>query len=717
MNGYQQLKKQLLPLVKGLPIVVVVFIASIIVGKLIIRYSSNQFQSIAKIKLDDQKFGFSSNETYKDFEMFTLTNRIDAEAELLKSPLIIEKAIDMLKMNVNITRIGRLKNSIIYGDSPINVNVIDSKHSEEVEFELEIISEKNFVVTLGEKSKKGIFGENLRVGGMSLIINKEEQEPGNKIDLIGNYLVEILSKQQMIQEISKHLDVTSLDKETPILRVVYTDGDPRKTADIANAICQAYIDDYVITKSSSASLTVEFIEEQLQDIGRKLKSSEGKLESFKTKNNVVNTRQETETGLREISQLRIDMINLDINEKAMRDLQGYMEKGEYFNETAVNFGFGDLVLTELVKKLKYLNDQRIDISVKFTESSEEIIGVDKKIGEIKSYIKEAVNRNLSDVNIRRTEIQRAYETQSHMFDRLPTREKNQHILERDFMINESVYNFLSQKKIDASILANSMISFHRIIQPAVAAKEPTSPNHTLIKFVSGLFGLILAIGFIYGRQYVSAKVSAREDIERNSELPIAGIIRKDDKDEDFDMLFRCLLLKHKLNSGSIISISSALQYEGKNYMTEYLSKTIRAQGYSCEVITFNTEDAGSLNSTVISRDDPKCDERVRKIAAKNDFTLVKTPPTTRDVFAIQVIRNSDLCLFLIRANHTAINFIQEADVLVQEYGIDNIQIVLNSAHKATNFTGYYVGTRFRSGQSNKGIVQRIKKYYQLYVRS
>lgn len=105
MNGYQQLKKQLLPLVKGLPIVVVVFIASIIVGKLIIRYSSNQFQSIAKIKLDDQKFGFSSNETYKDFEMFTLTNRIDAEVELLKSPLIIEKAIDMLKMNVNITRI------------------------------------------------------------------------------------------------------------------------------------------------------------------------------------------------------------------------------------------------------------------------------------------------------------------------------------------------------------------------------------------------------------------------------------------------------------------------------------------------------------------------------------------------------------------------------------------------------------------------------------
>lgn len=81
------------------------------------------------------------------------------------------------------------------------MNVIDSKHSEEVEFELEIISEKNFVVTLGKKSKKGSFGENLQVGGMSLIINKEEQKPGNKIDLIGNYLVEILSKQQMIQEI------------------------------------------------------------------------------------------------------------------------------------------------------------------------------------------------------------------------------------------------------------------------------------------------------------------------------------------------------------------------------------------------------------------------------------------------------------------------------------------------------------------------------------
>jgi len=96
MSGYQQIKKQLLPLIKGIPIIIVCFILAIFIGKMVIRYSSEKYQSIAKIKLDTQKIGFSSNEIYKDFSMFSLEHRIEAEVELLKSPVIIEKAIDSL---------------------------------------------------------------------------------------------------------------------------------------------------------------------------------------------------------------------------------------------------------------------------------------------------------------------------------------------------------------------------------------------------------------------------------------------------------------------------------------------------------------------------------------------------------------------------------------------------------------------------------------------
>lgn len=718
MNGYQQIKKQLLPLIQGAPIVIVVFIIALFLGKMLTRYSTTKYQSIAKIKLDDQKFGFSNNEIYKDFPMFSLEHRIEAEAELLKSPLIVSRAVDSLGISVEVVRVGKLKSTTLYGNSPIDIVAVETNNHDVKHYEVTISKEKNLTIKCGETVKKGVLNKELKISGNTILIRKSPKVEEMELALNGNYLIRFLSKKDLVAEICNRIDVKAPDKETPILRVAFNDKNSKRTADIVNAVCKAYIDDYVVSKSSAASQTVDFIDEQLAEIQRKLSRSERDLEVFKTNNSVVNTRQETETGLREISQLRVDMVNLEINERAMRDLQAYIDQGSYFDETAVNFGFGDLVLTELVKKLKFLSDERVDLTQKFTENSAQIAVVDKKILEVKQYIKEAVRRNLSDLKIRRREIEAVYDERSHMFDRLPTREKNQRILERDFLINESVYNFLSQKKIDASILANSMIAFHRIIQPAIESKEPVSPNRTLIKFVSGLLGLIIGIGFIYLRRFVSAKVISREDVEKNSTLPFAGIIRKGDKKDDFDMLFRRMLLT---NNGKkiLLGVCSANGEEGKSYVSENLAKVIKGYGYTCAVIRFGDreKDNAKLGKHQIARINMKLEDRVKKIADQYDFTIMIAPPSTRDILAVKVMQLATLNYYIVRTKHTGINYVREADRLVLEYKLENVEMLLNGAHKATNFNGQYVGTRFRSAFGRRTIKQRIKESYYYYFKS
>ena len=92
MNGYQKIKKQLLPLIKGLPMIFIIFICALFLAKKIVDYTPNTYRTISKIKLDDQKFGFSGNNLYGDFDVISTENKIEAEAELLQSPLIIEKS-------------------------------------------------------------------------------------------------------------------------------------------------------------------------------------------------------------------------------------------------------------------------------------------------------------------------------------------------------------------------------------------------------------------------------------------------------------------------------------------------------------------------------------------------------------------------------------------------------------------------------------------------
>lgn len=715
MNGYQKIKKQLIPILKGLPIIAAVFFLSLLASQMIIRYSNAKYQSTAKIKLDDQTLGFSSNEIYKDFSMFGLEQRIDAEVELLKSPVIVGKAVDSMALAVEVTRLGTFKNTVLYKNCPFRVEFATKNDQRSLRFKIEIGKNERVVLSRNGRKWSGKLNKPILFQNDTVQIVPRK----NNYKLSGEYRVRIIPKARIVAEIISKIDVVAPDKETPILRITYVDGNPERAADIANGVAKAYIQDFVATKSSSASATVDFIDSELDKISNSLSQSERKLEAYKTQKRVVNTCQETETGLREISQLRIDMINLQINERAMKDLQGYIDQGRYFDETAVNFGFGDLVLTELVKKLKILRDERIDKMLKYTKDSPQVRAIDEKSEEIKEYIKEAVNRNLEDIEIRKKAIQEKFEVQSHMFDNLPTREKEQRILEREFMINEKVYNFLSEKRIETAILANSMTSFHRIIQPAIAAEVPISPNKTLISFMAGLLGLLGGIGIIYLRKLVSSKVTDRDGIEKNSSIPFAGVIRQDASIEDFEHLFTSLQLKHKLGSGTILGIGSANDREGKHYVGTNLFKAICGFGYSCGFITFDVHTKVSPEPNFFTLDSKSLtiEKRVAEIASQYDFTIFIGPPSTKNILAVKMFEMSTLGLFVLRAGFTGTHYIQEADLIAEEYHLDNIQLVLNSAHKATNYRGNYVGSRFLKGSKQKmSLQQRFRNYYNLYIK-
>ncbi|NQX99462.1 MAG: hypothetical protein HRT73_16535, partial [Flavobacteriales bacterium] len=143
MASFQNIKKQLLPLIKGLPIVIVIFIASIFIAKKIIQYTPTMYLSVAKIKLDNQKFGVSNNLLYKDFDVFTTEDKIETEAELLGSHLLIKKTLEKVSFDVAINRIGKIRNTSLYKNSPIEItyDFIDSELFD-VLFQLTIVGDK-----------------------------------------------------------------------------------------------------------------------------------------------------------------------------------------------------------------------------------------------------------------------------------------------------------------------------------------------------------------------------------------------------------------------------------------------------------------------------------------------------------------------------------------------------------------------------------------------
>tara|TARA_B110000879_G_scaffold69575_1_gene97274 strand:- start:10077 stop:12308 length:2232 start_codon:yes stop_codon:yes gene_type:complete len=743
MNGLQGLKRQLLPLIKGLPIIISCAVASFILAKKIISYTPNSYQTVARIKLDDQKYGFSNTQLYKDLDLFSTTSKIESEAEILSSPLLISQGLERLDFGVSIYRVGSVKNTLLYKDSPIIVkhhltksknldqtywiNIIDSNHYQLGRLENEIDTTNSEIIPLGTAAL--IDGETITVSTNDSLLDKKD------LHLIGLYESIIFSKHGLITDVTDKLNVAAIDKEIAVLRVVYKDQNAEKVADLANALCHAYIEDYVATKTGAASQTVKFLELKIAEVSKELQRAEVKLEQYKSVNGVVNTRQETETGLRKQSSLEVQLINLEMNEQAILELEEYMTEGEYFSETAINFGFGDLLMTELVKKLQSYQDERQDMIYKYTNESNQVKAIDNKIAELKNYIREAIKRNKKEIITKRESIEKMVELNSKQFDRLSTREKEMRVLQRDFAMKEQVYTFLAQKKIEAAIAASALLSFHRIIQPAVIPKIPVSPNKTLIVFVSGLLGLIIGTTYVYLRKATLSKVVSREDLENHSDLPILGVVRKKNSDKDFSTLAKALKFKDKLENNPMLTVSSAINGEGRSYVSTHLAQSIAVLGYSVGSISIQEEEiysvetiteflaipseirAGVCNLVSTPEETLNAPQLMKELKSRFDVIVVDTPAAALSIEGVEFMKLADLNVFLFRANYTSTDFLEYPELLAEEYQIKNMYLLLNSAHMASSFNGRFIGTRYNTELKRERFTSKVWNYVTAYIGS
>jgi len=746
----QKIKRLVVTLIKGLPIIILCLVAGLYIAKKSIQYSTPLYQSMAKIKLDDHKYGMSANNLYEDFDVFSTENKIETEAEILQSPLLITKAVKKMSLEAKFWRKGSMKNTFLYEDNPFLIE-LDSNfnyYDKNIEF---TVNQNNAITYKNEESQaqigSGLLNGSSKVEGSSFTLMLNETLLAQKeLDVQGTYILRVLSEEGFVADIKKNLDVKAVDKEIAVLRVVYKNEDPVFAADFANTLCDVYVTDYIETKSMAAKKTLNFIDDRMIEINENLTASEDNLESYKMENDVVNTLQETETGLREISKLRIQLINLETEETATRELEEYISAGDYYEGTAINFGFGDLVLTELVKKLKLYTDEKKDLQLKYTDDDPRIVNVQLKIDDVEKYIKEAVSRNLQNIETKRREIEAALKILELQFEDIPTREKELHKLEREFMNNEAVYNFLFQKKLEAQIASSALISFHRVIQPASVSKEPVSPNRVLITFVCGFLSLIIGVIVVFGRKLISGKIIGKADIEKLTATPVLAAIKEEKGlGAQYVDLATTVLAKSKGEQHSIL-VTSSIKKEGKSHITNHLAQSYSKMGYKVAVLQFNpysenqnvdyfiedllqekeaipTQEFVQIGfkelseQGIFSLSHKRMDAVMNGIKQNYDIMLIDTAGAIISPTAQALLEYVEVALYVVRSKKSKVQYISNIDIMQEEANFDQMFIILNGVHASTNFSGAYNGSHLNYKTRPKGFKNWVKHYYQTYVKS
>lgn len=763
MNEIDNIKRLLIPSIKGLPIIIGLTLIAILLATKVIIYSVPMYQSFSLLRLDDKSTGLSGTNLYKDFDVFFAPQKIAAEVEVLKSGQLISRVADKLNYKVTYYRVGRVKRTELYTDLPFKVEFkhIASQYLDK-EFLLEIKDSTSFRLGYSLQGLltwvDGQFSKEIDEGVFNLKLNLHPQFNGKKRSkLSGEYVFIHHSKTKQIELIKSNLFVKSVDKDVAVIRIGFKSQVPEKASEVANTVAKTYIENYIDIRTNAADKTGSFIEDRLDFVSEKLRKSERALEVYRSRNKIVNLRQQTETGLREASQVRVQYNNIVMQETALDSLNQYINQGNpNFLELAPQVAFGDLLFTELIKKMKTFQGERRELLMKYTSENEKVKVIEAKIEDLVVYLKESIKKTKQDMMIRRKELEIFLNKIDKQFDQLPTNEKQMVILEREFRLNQEMYNFLTQKRLEASIVKAATISFHQILEYGTPNFTAISPNKKLILFVSGLLGILISLAFIYLREFLSGKINSRSQLEKLTSLPIIGVIPKIHPkrgihidSNKFSGLASEFEVREYLEKGSTFLIGSSLPGEGKSYVAQHLAQAFQAKGKSVCLLDFNalkpeflakesntwSEDlkAGrAINKNSIIKGENGVDilpgscelsnldrtminALLKELKKQYDILIFDSAATVLGNESLLLYALVDHVIYLYRARFTGVKYAQQAEMLAEEYGWKNIHLLLNGVHPATNFSGYYTGSRYSYEYEKGNLLAKVKHYFKIYL--
>jgi uncharacterized protein involved in exopolysaccharide biosynthesis len=686
-------------------------VIAVMAAKKYLSYATPMYESTVKMRLADIGEGISNSNLFKNFDVFASANKIAAEIEVLKSSELISKTLDSLDFGAEIFRVGKIQTVELYKNSPIQVKLLNTEGScYDRRFSLAIKSLSHF--ELFNKAGKLLLKGNLNTpytlldNKLIILLNKQVIDDKPEIKIIDNYEFEFLSREKLLEKINKGLDIVSSEKDVPVIRINFKSNVPDKACALVNKLAETYIYDYIESKYKAANVTVKFLEKQIDEAGKKLAQSENNIEDYRNENSIVNIKQETETDLRKISQLKIQQTNIKMNLEAIDELNKYVAFGkDKFLMLAPNFeAFTDLLSTEIIKSIKKLQADKRDLLLTYTATDERVLVVDEKINDLVTYLIESIKNTKTNLQIKYEQISKDISDAEKVFVTVPEKEKNLTILNRNFDLLQSSYNFLNEKKIEAEIAQSAKISFHKIITPAVRSEKPFSPNKPIIIILSSIMAMIGAIICIYVVHFLKAKVNDVVTIEKNTGIPIAILTPFDKKNTDKNFIKNVLQLELKgvLKKSSILTITSNDRDEGKGHNLINICKAlinqhrtvlvVDAQGdlgalktgtadennvYKTQLTSLNYYPFDSTISLYYSNE--KTRELINSQVGAYDFIIINNEFLKEESRALLMMDIADTNLFVIDARRTPLRLIHKLELLNHEYKFPNLSLVLNKS--------------------------------------
>ena len=587
------------------------FVLSLIIfggiGAIYLRYTTPLYQSTAKLLIKDDDNGSSrrGSSLQNITNLGTISNSagIDNEMEILSSHSIAEDAIRDLKLYVNYTTEGKVKDVITYRDQPLVVD-IDAAHLDRLNRPINLNITKNgssfvvngtYSVPTDEENSEGPFSINKKFTSLPATIPTRagiitiNSNNGRTLHEGQVLKVSILSPKMASDKYVGELKIGQSGKGTSILQLQLTDEVPQRSLDYLKQLAIVYNRQANEDKNAVAHQTEKFINSRLEKINAELGKTEGELQNYKQKNGMVELKMNASNSVSNQNTSEQKLAEMETQIELFNTIAREVESSSR-NLTQVipsNVGLDDESSTSLINKYNELVLERNRLLRSASESSPVVEPLTDQIRDLNVNIRRAIAAARKNLQIQRDAVLAQVTKYTDQVEETPQQERMLTQIGRQQEVKSGLYLMLLQKREENSISLAATADKGRLIDdPQLNGK--VSPNSTYIMLIAFVIGLAIPVFIILIIQFFRYKIEGHDDVARLTKLPIiadiaiasnsakgkADIVVHENQNNQMEEIFRSLRtnLQFMLHEGEkVVLFTSSTSGEGKTFTAANLS--------------------------------------------------------------------------------------------------------------------------------------------------
>ena len=525
------------------------FVLSLIVclgmGYLYLRYARPQYQATAKllIKDDDQNknrgMGNSMIQNAANLGFISNSNGIDNEIEILSAQDLATQAVIDMKCYVNYYHKGTFKDQLVYKEQEVNVD-LDLAHLKKLNAPIKLKIEKDgnkYLVTGSyyipvdafsfekepakiEKTLASLPASiNTRVGTLSFTKNGNfKLKDGESLKVI------IVSPEMAASGYAKALSVSQTSKTTTIAELVLKDENPQRSIDYLNTLVKVYNRQANEDKNEISYRTELFINQRLEKINSELGSTEGQLESYKKRNNVVEMKLNATAAIANSDTYAQKLQEANTQVELLNELGKYMnEPGNKYQPIPSNVGLTDESSTELINEYNKIALNRNQMLHSASESSPTVTPLTAQLDDLTKSIKRAMRQAKLGMEIQRNSIAHQAAMYANQIGNSPEQERVLTQIGRQQEVKSGLYLMLLQKREENSISLAATADKGKVIDaPSLVGK--VSPKSSIIMLIALVLGLAIPAAILFLIEFFKYKIEGHEDVLKLTQIPVIADI-------------------------------------------------------------------------------------------------------------------------------------------------------------------------------------------------